>query len=468
MAGTFRTWSGRLVARPWLLGFVPINAATAGFGVVLPLLILIPLHGSWTDVALAATLFNVSVTLASVLWGHLSDTYPRRRLFLVVNYAGYAALYLLLTHVGSMLELFVAYAVVGAIAPAGASASNLLILEKFSEEDRAVAFASFQEMSMVGSILGLLVGYFWSLANGALVPLLDILAALAVASAAALWFGIREADVPLSTRHVAGHPASLFSRLRPIVSFRNAVPFFPHRPHLAPRPLGRLVRWARTELTHELPLILLASFLFNLAANLFNISYTPYLVAAGLVPASIFLVNLSNNVTQTLVFPATGPLANRTGADRLARRATYVRSLGYLATGALTFVALGGQATLVANLGIYALLGGAIAVYTTGSSLMLFRGLQRRDRGGLLGLNSALGGAAAVAGAALAYVLAVFGSFRLVFLVSSGVLLASLPLWAAASVAFERRRRAGLGEPAPVVAHGPAPAPESGAAAKPH
>lgn len=468
MAGTFRTWSGRLVARPWLLGFVPINAATAGFGVVLPLLILIPLHGSWTDVALAATLFNVSVTVASVLWGHLSDTYPRRRLFLVINYAGYAALYVLLTHVGSMLELFVAYAVVGAIAPAGASASNLLILEKFSVEDRAVAFASFQEMSMVGSILGLLIGYFWSLANGALVPLLDILAALAVASAAALWFGIREADIPLSTRQVAGHPASLFSRLRPIVSFRNPVPFFPHRPRLAPDPLGRLVRWARTELKHELPLILLASFLFNLAANLFNISYTPYLVAAGLVPASIFLVNLSNNVTQTLVFPATGPLANRVGADRLARRATYVRSLGYLATGALTVVALGGRATLAANLAIYALLGGAIAVYTTGSSLMLFRGLQRRDRGGLLGLNSALGGAAAVAGAALAYVLAVFGSFRLVFLVSSAVLLASLPLWTAASVAFERRRRAGLGEPADIVAHGPAPAPESGAAAKPH
>lgn len=314
---------------------------------------------------------------------------------------------------------------------------------------------------MVGSIAGLLVGYFWTVSQGALVPLLWVLAALALASAGALWAGIREAPLPLTTRQVAGHPAGLFSRIRPVVALRNAIPFFPHRPPARPDPFGRLYRWARVELTHELPLILLASFLFNLAANLFNISYTPYLVAAGLVPASIFLVNLANNFTQTLVFPVTGPLANRVGADRLARRATYARSLGYLTTAGLTFAVIGRSPQLWANLGIYALLGGAIAVYTTGSSLMLFRSLRQRDRGGLLGLNSALGGAAAVSGAALSWALALVGSFRIVFLVSGGILLASLPLWTYATVAFERRRGEAPGAAPPTRS-------EPSAAAKPH
>ncbi len=76
---------------------------------------------------------------------------------------------------------------------------------------------------------------------------------------------------------------------------------------------------------------------------------------------------------------------------------------------------------------------------------MLFRGLAGRDAGSLLGVNSALGGGAAVAGAGLAAILSVFGSFRLVFLVSGGILLASLPLWAAASVAYARRRRSPSG-----------------------
>src|ERR1700752_4558753 len=109
----FRTWPRRLVPRPWLLAFVPINAATAGFGIVLPLLLLTTLHGSWADVAVAATLFNAAVILSSVAWGHLSDRYPVRRLFLVINYAGFAGLFLLLTHVGSVLELYAAYAVIG-------------------------------------------------------------------------------------------------------------------------------------------------------------------------------------------------------------------------------------------------------------------------------------------------------------------------------------------------------------------
>jgi MFS family permease len=440
MAFSLRTWPSRLLAKPWLVAFIPINAATAGFGVVLPLLILIPLHGTWADVAVAATLFNSAVILMSVLWGHLSDRYPRRRLFLVINYAGYAGLYLLLTGVSSIPELYLIYTLIGVIAPAGASASNLLILEKFTETERANAYASFQEMSIIGSVLGLLVGYFWTLANDTLLSLLYVLSALAFVSAVALWFGIREAERKYTTAQVAHHPESLFSRVREITAFRLPIPFFPKRPRLGSRPIARFRAWAAAELHHELPLILIASFLFNLSANLFNISYIPYLYSAGLVASSIFLVNLSNNCAQTIVFPLTGGLSNRVGSDKLVQRATYLRSIGYLATAAFTFAVFTRPQAFEANLAVYALLGGAIAVYTTASSLMLFRGLRGRDAGSILGVNSALGGGAAVIGAGISGVLSVFGSYRLVFLVAGGSLLVSLPLWTAASIAYARRR----------------------------
>ena len=443
------SWPRRLLARPWLLAFVPLNAATAGFAVVLPLLILISLHGSWANVALAATIFNAAVILMSIVWGHLSDRYPRRRLFLVLNYGGYGALYLLLTHVGSVAELYALYAVIGVIAPAGASASNLLILEKFSEHERANAFASFQEMSMCGSIGGLLIGYFWTLGHDGLLSLLYVLAGFALASAIAIWFGIRDAERTLTTAHVARHPESLASRIRFGTSFRIPIPFFPRRPRLRPSPIRRFRTWAREEFRHELPLIVVSSFLFNFSANVYNISYTPYLYSVGLTAASIFLVNLSNNVTQTLVFPLTGGLSRRVGPDTLVRQATYLRSAGYLAAAGFTFALLVGPDAFAANLAIYAVLGGAVAVYTTASSLMLFRGLAGRDAGGVLGINSAFGGLAAVLGAAVSGVLAVYGSYRLVFLVAGGALLASLPFWAAASVAYARRRHLSppVGEP---------------------
>ena len=90
----------------------------------------------------------------------------------------------------------------------------------------------------------------------------------------------------------------------------------------------------------------------------------------------------------------------------------------------------------------FAVLGLAIAFYTTASSILLFRALEGRDAGRLLGFSSALGGVAAVAGAALSGVLSVYGSYRLVFLVSAGALLISLPVWSGATVAYARRHPA--------------------------
>jgi MFS family permease len=440
MALSLRTWPGRLLARSWLLAFVPINAAASGFGVVLPLLILITLHGTWADVALAATLYNSAVILMSVAWGHLSDRYPVRRTFLVINFAGFGVLYALLAFVHTLPELYAIYAVIGAIAPAGASASNLLILEKFTDGERPNAFASYQEMCMIGSIVGILVGYFWTLASNALLNLLFLLAALAVVSAVAVWFGIREGPRTFPSAHVAKQPESLLSRIRDLAVNRISIPFFPTRPSLGPGAWSRFRSWARAELRHELPLIMIASFLFNLSGNLYNISYTPFLYSAGLAASAIFLVNLSNNFAQTLIFPFTGGLSTRLGPDRLVQRATYLRALGYLATAGFTFVAFTEPAAFEANVGIYAVLGAAIAVYTTASTLMLYRGLVGRDAGSLIGINTALGGVAAVGGAALSGILAIFGSFRLVFLVSGGLLLISLPLWTAASIAYTRRR----------------------------
>jgi MFS family permease len=434
-----RTWPRRLVSRPWLLAFVPVNAATSGFGVVLPLLILISLHGAWTDVALAATLFNAAVILSSVAWGWVSDHVPSRRLLLAVNFAGFAAVYSVLGGVHTLGGLLLLYTAVGVLAPAGTNAANLLILEKFGSTERPSAYASFQLMSMLGAVGGLLVGFFWLAAGRPLDPLLEVLAALAAVSAVAIVVGVAEPRRSAHVGQVAAHPDSLASRLRHSVPLRLVVPFFPVRPTVRRGSVRRLRTWIREEVHHELPLIFAAMLLFNLSSNLFNISYTPYLYSIGVGAASIFLVNLANNGAQAVVYPASGALTNRIGPDRLVGRATYLRSLGYLGVAGFTFLPLVAVAAFVANVVAFAILGVAIAFYSTASSILMFRALEGRDAGRLLGFSSALGGIAAVAGAALSGVLSVYGSYRLVFLVSAGALLVSLPVWSAATVAYARR-----------------------------
>jgi MFS family permease len=435
------TWPSRLLARPWLLAFVPINAASAGFGVALPLLILVTLHSSWSVVALAATLFNSAVIGASLFWGYVTDRYPSRRNLLLVNYAGFAVVFLLLGEVRSTVELLGLYTVVGLLAPAGANATSLLILEKFRSEERPAAFASYQEMAIIGSIAGLLLGFFWLAASFPLEPLIFVMAGLAAASVVAVVVGVAEPSRTVSAASVAHHPESLLARLRHTAPFHMGFPFFPRLPQFDRRSMGRFRRWVVEEARHELPLILAATLLFNFSSNLFNISYTPYLYSVGIGAASIFLVNFANNFAQSLTFPISGTLATREGPSRLVHQSTYVRSLGYLLTAGFTFVPLATVLAFGLNVFAFAVLGGAIAFYSTASSLLLFKALEGRDAGRLIGLNSALGGLAAVGGAAVSGLLSVFGSFRLVFLVAAVTLLASIPLWTAAQVAADKRRR---------------------------
>ncbi|HYK92686.1 MAG TPA: MFS transporter, partial [Thermoplasmata archaeon] len=252
--------------------------------------------------------------------------------------------------------------------------------------------------------------------------------------------GIRERGPTLPVAAVARHEESLTARLHQ-TAFRIVVPFFPVRPRLTADAWRKFRRWFRAEMHHELPLILLASVLFNLSANLFNISYVPYLAdGVGLGASTIFLVNFANSFAQSLSFPPSGTLTSRVGADRVVQQASYVRSLGYLGVVGFTFVPFAATAAFGANALAFAVLGAAIAFYTTSSSMILFRALEGRDAGRLLGLSSALGGMAAVAGAVLSGVLSFIGSYRLTFLVAAGALIVSLPLWSAAQVANARRR----------------------------
>ncbi|HLY76512.1 MAG TPA: MFS transporter, partial [Thermoplasmata archaeon] len=348
----------------------------------------------------------------------------------------------------SFRELILLYTLVGVLTPAGVSASNLLILEQFSERERPTAYSSFQEISILGSILGGLVGFFWLEANELLRPLLLVLAAFALASALVVWFGVKPSPRPL--RPFEGGPSAsyILSRLRHSVALRLIVPLFPPFPQLHPGAVHRTWRRVREEARHEIPLILGAMFLFSLSASLFNVSYTFYLAAVGISFAGIFLVNVSNNVAQAIFFPSAGALSIRGGADRLVRTSSLLRGVGYLLVVVFTFHHLfGGMLAFEANLLVYAVLGAAIALYATGSSLVLFRTLHEKDAGSILGLNSALGGAAAIGGAFLSGILSYYGSYRLTFLVAAIGLLASLPLWAAADAAYIRRRLGGIPPP---------------------
>jgi MFS family permease len=424
----------------WFYVFVPVSAASAGFSVLLPLLILIPLHGNILEVALAQSLYNSALIPAAVIWGVVADRSRRRAPLLLVNYTSFAVAFALLALVPNISALLVIYTLYGFVAPSGAAAASLIILERFPPGHRARAFTTYSELTVIGSILGLLAGFLWVsslVAHASLEAFLYVTTILSGASALGSFLWIRDPPQRETRAALTRTPLGLASRLR------NGIPFFLLVPHTRSW-FRRAGRWLVQEATHEVPLILTAGFLFNLATNLFNTSYIPYLRAFGLGAASIFLVNLANNLGQAGMLPFSARACQGPGMDRSVVRATWGRALGYaavLAFAALPILASVGHANFLgSNVVAYAVLGAAAALYGTASSLLLFRSLEGRTAGSLIGANSALGGLAAVLGSAASGVVSYRLGFSWTFGISALVMASSIPLWRRASRAYQERR----------------------------
>lgn len=427
-----------ILARPWLVVFLPVNAAISGFTVILPVIILFTYHSGVVSVALAITLYNLFLIPAAMLWGKVCDIIPRRRYLLLINYLSIALIFAGMALIHGLTDLLIFYSLFGWMAPSGAAASNLLIMERFSLAERATAFASFSEMNVVGGTVGILAGFLWVLdLPGDLTGFLLVAALLSISSAVMLFILVPERRVHLERASIANHPASLSSRLR------YHYPLFIQFPTRGSLEKGW--NWLKKEATHDVPLILAATFLFNFSANLFNTSYTPYLQALGLGASAIFLVNLSNNSAQVFSMPLSARASEGVKAEHSVVLSSWTRVLGYagvflLTIAPLAFLASDRNFMLGANLFFYGLLGLAVAFYTTSSSLLLFRSLEGRSAGTYIGFNSAFAGTGAVIGAGLSGVITSRLDFSFTFGIAALAMAAAIPVWVLSARAFRMRK----------------------------
>lgn len=439
--GAAPTRTSAILSRPWLTVFLPVNAALSGFTVILPILILFTYHADVVAVALAQTLYNISLIPAAMLWGRICDRMQRRRPLLALNYLSLTVIFALVATVHGLNELLLLYAAFGWIAPSGAAASNLLIMERFELHERPTAYASFSEMNVIGGTVGILAGYVWvEHFSGNLPSFLYLAASLAALSAVLLFVLVPERITRMERTTIARHRESLDSRLRTLYPFFLELPTWTY--------WRKAAHWMRTEATHDVPLILVASFLFNFAANLFNTSYTPFLEFLGLGAGGIFLVNLANNAAQTVALPFSASASEGRKAETSVVSSSWLRASGY--AGVLVFATLiplgllsahtNHNDYLLVNVGFYALLGLAVAFYSTSSSLLLFRSLEGRSIGSYLGANSALGGLAAVLGSGLSGVITSHFGFAFTFGLSVVAMVAAVPVWILSAEAFRMKR----------------------------
>jgi MFS family permease len=389
--------------------------------------LILNLHGTVIDVALAITLFNAVGVPAAVVWGFVTDRFQQRKLIIAGSYLATAAILVsfLFATTGYVVSLL--YAVFSFVTSAATTPLSLLIMETERKQKWATAFARFSMVTSIGQTVGLVLsvgwGFFFSLTY-LVVPL----AILSVVSAALSVLMIKEPSVVFERQAIAMNKPSFYHRIL-------AVPlFFLRVPRL--NDFKRVFRNIKFELTRQVPILYFSIFMFYLASGIFNTSIVPSLRANNVSSFLIFLVTTVAMVVQIISFRYAGPYTERRSPVKAAVGGLVVRSLGYGFLGVSLYVVTG-VLFLAPVLILYPVAAGiAYSVYYTASNTMIFNTLRGGRQGSSLGVYSALVGAATLLGSLVSGFTSFFLGFSTTFIIAAAFL--GLSAWLASLLEHTR------------------------------
>jgi MFS family permease len=146
----------------WFLGFLFHEMAFGLLSIFLPLYVVNALGGSLTDVGIMIAVANFAAVPFSFFWGYLCDKTRRYRLFILVSFAGMSVLFYVFSLTSSVWLLVVLYGLISVFHVAHEAPKNVLIAEYYSREDWERSFASYEALTEVGWLAGLVLGFVLS------------------------------------------------------------------------------------------------------------------------------------------------------------------------------------------------------------------------------------------------------------------------------------------------------------------
>ncbi|MEM3637616.1 MAG: MFS transporter [Conexivisphaerales archaeon] len=398
----------------WLTMLVPFNASTQALSVYVPLQIL-ALGGNVVQVGFAAVVYNLALIPAPLLWGYVCDVTGRRRVIIIAG-----CLLLLAASMGLFLSSSVVltiafYALVAHSVGMLSPSVNLLLMEKVSKEEWGKGYATQNWYTFIGQIAGSATGIPWVL----YLPLHTFAGACAGFSAASVVMAallVHDAKVAVERRAMVLTAQGFLARISQIPLIFLRLPKYSD--------FVSVLRSARQSLTRELPVIFLASMLFNASANLFFTSYTPYLKQNNLSDSSIFFLSMyiiivNATVSRVIIQRFKGGVSHLTASNALL-----FRSLGMMVAAALAIFVFG-QGVFFTTLLVYTMLGSAFVYINVNLNTLLFKALPPGKQGGMLGVWSSFNGAALLIGALASGFISYYLGYSITFFAASILILTS-------------------------------------------
>jgi MFS family permease len=407
----------------WVYATLPINIALGPIGTYVQLYLL-QLNGVQVGtvyVAAAVTAFNAVSIPAAIVWGFVTDRLHKRKLVILIGYAGTTIFLLSFFLTDSNYDVIVVYSLVSFVSAASATPLNLLIMETEQKNRWASGFARLSLMASVGSAVGYVFSSVWVqfLPVRILVIPLGLFALLSAMSAVVL---LQEPRFVFERQAVVMQRPSFMHRLQtfPLI--------FLNIPRLTD--FRRIFKGIRNELTSYIPLLYLSIIAFYLASGVFNTSLVPAFTAHSLTDSEVYASNVAVLIVQIISFRYAGAYLARRSITNVAVRSLLLRGASYALLGVASLLIPGGL-FIVPTLILYPISSGiAYGFYYTASNTMIFNSIRGHNQGSSLGVYSAVVGFSTTAGSLISGLTSTYLGFDFTFVIAGALLFVAAALTA--------------------------------------
>ncbi len=411
----------------WYYSFLPYNMAGGSTSPLIPLFITEALRGTLADVGMVSAIASAASVPANIMWGNLSDTIKRRRLFVLLGFSGLALALFMMGVSTDISSYFFANFMLGLLSTAAAPIGTVLILEVFQRNEWAKRLGDFSRVGGIGWVIGLALGSVWLMlmtGEDQVTPMraLFIMAAsLSVLSVLLAFKWIPEPEERIERRTV-----DLKLLQYPLVIFEKAR-YLPNRiVHVVSVSAGnlRLSCFPPALRRYYLVIFLLftGSFSFYVVLPVFLNSYV------GLSSSVVFAIYVASALLSALNYRRAGRIVSERGGKVVQNMSAFGRMMLFPSFFLMTLLPLGETALILGFLLLHALVGLCWAGLSVAGSSLVSNLSIKEFRAEGMGMYNAIQGLAAIAGSILGGVVAQFLGYLVTFLLASLFILAAILL----------------------------------------
>ena len=411
----------------WYSSFFPYNIAGGSTSPMIPLFVTEGLKGTVAQVGVVSAISSIASVPANIIWGNLSDTTKKRKVFVLIGFLGLAIALFLMGISMDMGTYYFANFVLGAIAAAAAPVGTVLVLESFAKEEWAKRLGDFSRVTGIGWVAGLILGTIWlQLADGGDAMVMAMRGLFILASALCV------VSIVLALKWVPEPSKKLERQELDEVSTARVIHF--ERGRYAPTKVLHIIRIGAKNLSPvNFPRNLKTYYVVTLLAFTgfltFYVGFPIFLSQQlGLSVSEVFLVYVASSLTSALTYTLAGRWTGDRGGKRVQLMAFSGRIILFPSVALVGLFDLTLAPLLLTVCVLHALIGFCWANLSVAGNTLVSNMAYKEHRTESLGVYNSIQGIGAILGSLIGGFVANYFGYLSTFLVASGFVIAGLVL----------------------------------------